>query len=84
MWIVRDDLVKQQMKGIEMEKLIDFAIFTRDQFLDWQKEEKRMIAAIQPMTTGVSFRDKERPVDADVSISVFVTFFIDKPPAGSP
>lgn len=67
-----------------MEKMIDFAIFTHDQFLDWQKEEKRMISTIQPLTTGFKFNGDGVIDGANCAIAVFVTFFIDKQPAGSP
>lgn len=58
-------------------KIVDFAIFTRDEFIEWQKAEKRYLSAIQPITTGVKMTGEGSRIDASCGVSVFVTFFVD-------
>lgn len=59
------------------DKIVDFAIFTHDEFVAWQKAEKRHLSTIQPITTGVIMKGEGSRMDASCGVSVFVTFFVD-------
>jgi hypothetical protein len=60
-------------------KIFDYAIFTRDEFIAWQKEEQREIYQMTPImsSTGITSNNENNSFESANMVgaySIFVTF----------